>query len=64
MFPPHAETPARGSAARGQAERAGDEPQTELDVHPGYRTVAIEFTAGGAPGQVVWVDDMAFGYVG
>ena len=39
------------------------EYRTELDAQPGYCTVAINFGSGGEPDQVLWVDDMEFGYV-
>lgn len=39
------------------------EYRTELEVSPGYTTVAINFGDGGEPDQVLWVDDMQFGYV-
>ena len=40
------------------------EYRTELDVQPGYTTVAIAFDKGGDTDQMLWVDDMAFGYMG
>jgi len=35
---------------------------TELEVRPGYCTVGIAFGEGGEADQVLWVDDMEFGY--
>jgi len=34
---------------------------TELNAQPGYCTVSISCRSGGAPDQVLWVDDMEFG---
>ena len=35
----------------------------ELDVQPGYTTVSVAFESGGEPDQVLWMDDMEFGYI-
>ena len=40
------------------------EYRTELNGHPGYCTITISLGKGGEPNQVLWVDDMEFGYVG
>ena len=40
------------------------EYRTELDVRPGYCMVRIVSGAGGEADQVLWVDDMEFGYTG
>ncbi len=37
--------------------------QAELDVQPGYTTVTVAFDSGGEPDQVLWLDDMEFGYI-
>ena len=37
--------------------------QAELDVQPGYTTVSVAFDSGGEPDQVLWMDDMEFGYI-
>jgi hypothetical protein len=37
---------------------------TELEARPGYCTVSVSFDRGGEEDQVVWVDDVAFGYLG
>jgi len=59
------------SGQRGTGTQVALEPSenwreysTELDVHPGYCTVYIAFQAGGEADQVLWVDDMEFGYTG
>ena len=56
----------RGASAQVQIEPGSDwrEYRTELDVHPGYCRIAIRFTSGAEPDQVLWVDDMEFGRVG
>ena len=47
-----------------QSGQAWTEYRAELDVQPGYTTVSIAFNGGGEPDQVLWVDDMEFGYIG
>jgi hypothetical protein len=37
--------------------------RAELDVQPGYTTVSIAFDRGGEPDQILWMDDMEFGYI-
>ena len=39
------------------------EYREELDVRQGYATVSVSFDRGGEPDQVLWVDDMEFGYI-
>ncbi|MDA0745494.1 MAG: DUF4962 domain-containing protein [bacterium] len=36
----------------------------ELDVQSGYATVSVGFDEGGEADQVLWVDDVGFGYIG
>ncbi|MDE3000226.1 MAG: DUF4962 domain-containing protein [Gemmatimonadota bacterium] len=43
---------------------AWTEYRAELDVQPGYTTVSVAFDSGGEPDQVLWMDDMEFGYIG
>ena len=38
--------------------------RAELDVQPGYTTVSVAFDSGGEPDQVLWLDEMEFGYIG
>ncbi len=38
------------------------EYSADVDVRPGYCTVSISFNEGGEDDQVVWVDDVKFGY--
>jgi hypothetical protein len=56
----------RGSGTTIQIEPSADwkEYHTELDTHPGYCTVSVDYSRGGGPDQVLWVDDMEFGYRG
>ena len=58
------------SGQLGTSTKIGVEPsdtwreyQTELNGHPGYCIVSINFKAGGDPNQILWVDDMEFGYL-
>ena len=37
--------------------------RTELEVQPGYCMVYVAFGGGGDSDQVLWVDDMEFGYI-
>ncbi len=64
----HASVSVSGQGGTGttvQIEPGSDwkEYHTELDVYPGYCTVSINFASGGDPDQVVWVDDVEFGYI-
>ena len=43
---------------------AWTEYRAELDVQPGYTIVSIAFDRGGEPDQILWMDDMEFGYLG
>ena len=43
--------------------QAWTEYRAELDVRPGYTTVSIAFDRGGEPDQILWMDDMEFGYI-
>ncbi len=59
------------SGQRGTGTQVALEPSenwreysTELDVRPGYCFVRIVFGADGDPDQVLWVEDMEFGYTG
>ena len=56
---------ARGTSANVKIEPSEDwkEYRTELDVQPGYCQVSIHMQRGGEPDQVLWVDDMEFGYM-
>ncbi len=38
------------------------EYRAELEVQPGYCMVNVNFGSGGEPDQVLWLDDMEFGY--
>ncbi|MBT3374673.1 MAG: DUF4962 domain-containing protein [Lentisphaerae bacterium] len=53
-------TSAKVEVAPSEAWR---EYQTELNGHPGYCIVSVDFKAGGDPDQILWVDDMEFGYI-
>ena len=55
----------RGTSARLPIEPSADwrEYRAELEAWPGHCTVTIDMGTGGAPDQVLWVDDMEFGYV-
>ena len=57
------------SGEQGTAATVAVEPSEEwreysadVDVRPGYCTVSISFNEGGEDDQVVWVDDVIFGY--
>ena len=54
----------RGTQAKVPIEpgEAWHEHRAELDVQPGYCLISINWP-GGEPGRVLWVDDMAFGYI-
>ena len=39
------------------------EYRAELQASPGYCTVTVAFDAGGDPDQVIYVDDVQFGYL-
>ena len=39
------------------------EHRVELEVQPGYCLVDVVFGGEGDPEQVLWLDDMEFGYV-
>ena len=56
----------RGTGTQVELEPSEDwrEYSTELDVHPGYCFVRIVFGTGGEADQVLWVDDVEFGYTG
>ena len=43
--------------------KAWREYQAEVDVQQGYTTVSVSFDRGGEPDQVLWMDDMEFGYI-
>ncbi|MDE2889818.1 MAG: DUF4962 domain-containing protein [Gemmatimonadota bacterium] len=43
--------------------KAWTQYRAELDVQPGYTTVTVAFDSGGEPDQVLWLDDMEFGYI-
>ena len=58
------------SGQRGTGEQVVVEPsgqwreyRAELEVQPGYTTVNVVFASGGDPDQVLWLDDIEFGYV-
>ena len=53
----------RGTSAKVEIKPTEEwaEYGTELDAYPGACTVSVSFGGGGAPDQVVWVDDMLFG---
>jgi hypothetical protein len=56
----------QGTSAKVQIE-PGDTWKiytAKVDVRPGYCTVSISFDSGGDDDQVVWVDDVTFGYLG
>ncbi len=55
----------RGTLAEIEVEPGDDwrEYRTRLEVEPGYTVVEIRFAAGGEPDQVLWIDDVRFGYV-
>jgi hypothetical protein len=56
----------RGTGATVKIEPSAEwrEYRTELDAQPGHCRLSIRFTSGGGPNQVLWVDDVEFGYVG
>ena len=39
------------------------EYSTQIEMAPGYTTLRIDLPADGGPDQVLWVDDVQFGYV-
>ncbi len=43
--------------------QAWTEYRAELDVQPGYTIVSIAFDRGGEPDQILWMDEMEFGYL-
>ncbi len=55
----------RGSGGEIVVEASEDwrEYRAEVPMEPGYTTVRVYFWGGGEPDQVLWVDDMEFGYV-
>ena len=55
----------QGTSARIEVEPSEEwrEYSTELEVVPGYTMVNIVFGSGGEPDQVLWMDDVQFGYV-
>lgn len=54
----------RGTKAEVSIEPGDEwrEYRAELDVQPGYCLVSINWP-GGEPDRVLWVDDVAFGYI-
>jgi len=58
------------SGQRGTGAEIAVEPseqwreyRAELEVEPGYCLVKVFFWSGGEPDQVLWVDDVEFGYI-
>ena len=65
----HADVSVSGQRGTGAVVQVapGDawrEYRAELDVQPGHCIVSINIGDGGDADQVLWVDDMAFGYIG
>jgi hypothetical protein len=55
----------RGTTARVEIEPSKDwrAYRTELDAETGHCLVSINMARGGERGQMLWVDDMEFGYI-
>lgn len=55
----------RGTGGKIAVQPSEDWKEYVLDVQMerGYTTVAVSFAAGGEPDQVLWMDDVRFGYV-